>query len=79
MSDENKNKLYYMLMFDYQKLNIINSSQDLFAKKMLYRNSLMLVATDENKKTILKYTFYDLNDSLNTYSGANLDSITSFL
>jgi hypothetical protein len=40
---------------------------------------LMLLATDENKKTILKYTFYDLNDSLNSYSWANLNNITSFL
>lgn len=79
MTDENKNKLYYILMFDYQKLNIIDSSSDLFTKKMNYRDVLMLVATDENKKTILKYTFYDLNDSLNTYSWANLDSITGFL
>ncbi|MDD5212999.1 MAG: FecR domain-containing protein [Candidatus Gracilibacteria bacterium] len=79
MTDEDKNKLYYMLMFDYQKLNIIDSSSDIFIKKMNYRDALMLVATDENKKTILKYTFYDLNDSLNTYSGANLDSITGFL
>lgn len=79
MTDEDKNKLYYMLMFDYQKLNIIDSSSDIFIKKMNYRDALMLVATDENKKTILKYTFYDLNDSLNTYSWANLDSITGFL
>jgi hypothetical protein len=68
MSTEDKNSLYYMLMFDYQKLNIIDSSSDLFAKKMIYRDVLMLLATDENKKTILKYTFYDLNDSLNSYS-----------
>ncbi len=79
MSTEDKNSLYYMLMFDYQKLNIIDSSSDLFAKKMIYRDVLMLLATDENKKTILKYTFYDLNDSLNSYSWANLNNITSFL
>lgn len=79
MSIEDKNTLYYMIMFDYQKLNIIDSSSDLFAKKMLYRDVLMLLANDENKKTILKYTFYDLNDSLNSYSWANLSTLTWFL
>lgn len=79
MSIEDKNTLYYMIMFDYQKLNIIDSSSDLFAKKMLYRDVLMLLANDENKKTILKYTFYDLNDSLNSYSWSNLSTLTWFL
>ncbi|MDD4151158.1 MAG: FecR domain-containing protein, partial [Candidatus Gracilibacteria bacterium] len=74
MTESDKNTLYYMLMFNYQKLNIVDSSSDLFTKKMLYRDVLMLVATDENKKNILKYTLYDLNDSLSS-SQANLGNI----
>lgn len=79
LSTEDKNNLYYMLMFDYQRLNIVDSDSQLFTKKMLYRDILMSLASDDNKKTILKYTFYDLNDSLNDYSWANLNTITSFL
>lgn len=78
MTESDKNTLYYMLMFNYQKLNIIDSSSDLFNKKMLYRDVLMLVATDENKKNILKYTLYDLNDTLSS-SWTNLSNIVSFL
>ncbi|MDD4151390.1 MAG: hypothetical protein PHR68_02135, partial [Candidatus Gracilibacteria bacterium] len=78
MTESDKNTLYYMLMFNYQKLNIVYSSSDLFTKKMLYRDVLMLVATDENKKNILKYTLYDLNDTLSS-SGTNLSNIVSFL
>lgn len=78
MTESDKNTLYYMLMFNYQKLNIVDSSSDLFTKKMLYRDVLMLVATDENKKNILKYTLYDLNDTLSS-SWTNLSNIVSFL
>ncbi len=78
MSDEDKNKLYYMLMFDYQRLNIVSANDNLFEKKMLYRDILMLLASDEEKKTILKYSFYDLNDAL-SQSWSNLSLLTGFI
>lgn len=78
MSDDDKSKLYYMLMFDYQRLNAIWVNDNLFSKKMLYRDVLMSLASDEDKKTILKYALYDFWDSLSS-SGANISSIWEFL
>ena len=72
-----ENTTYKELLSQYQKLNFVwTDDGELFEAKNKIRKSLIEKASDEDKKNLVKYTIFDLEDAI---KWKNLDSIKNIL
>ncbi len=75
-----KEKLYNKILKDYQKLNFIKSdNNDLFKKKIEYKNALIKLSSKENKTILLQNTFYDFKDLIDSKNYWAIDEILPIL
>lgn len=64
-SDEKRKKIYQSLLTQYQKLNFISSQDaELYKTKNQIKGTLISLAWENDKKTLLKYSLYDLKDAI---------------
>lgn len=65
LSEKQKTKLYTQIFEDYQYLNDIPYSDSLYQRKILYKETLMLFEwSDKDKEVLIKYTLFDIQDSV---------------
>ncbi len=77
---DEKEKLYNDLLSKYQELNFIESvDEELFAKKMEYKEALINLAWESEKINLIENTLYDLKDSIKSKEYWNLDTILPIL
>lgn len=63
LTQEKKQELYNELLKDYQKLKFIEVSDiELYNQKLSLKKQLIKVSSDENKKNLIRTSFYDLDD-----------------
>jgi len=80
LSDENREKLYNTLLSKYQELNFVDSGdEELFAKKIEYKEALISLAWDDEKVNLIENIIYDFKDSIKSKNYWNLDSILPIL
>ncbi len=74
---EKKQQAYKSLLEQYQKLNFISADDgELFETKNKIKKLLINTAWEEDKKSLIQYSIYDLKDAIDT---KNLDSIKNTL
>lgn len=77
---EKKEFLYDKILSDYQKLNFVNSnSPELFEKKLELKEYLIILASEENKKNLIKSALYDLWDIIKKGNYDYTDDIINIL
>ncbi|MCD5380492.1 FecR family protein [Candidatus Gracilibacteria bacterium] len=70
---EKKQQAYDSLLTQYQKLNFVSADDgELFTQKNNIKKALIAAAGDEDKKSLVQYSIYDLKDAMD---GENLDAI----
>jgi len=80
LSLTNKKDLYNELLSKYQSLNFITSKdQDLFSKKIEYKNALIKLATPEEKINLIENTIYDFKETIKSKNYWNIDEILPIL
>ncbi len=81
LSIEDRNKLYNEVLSSYQELNFIWSWDDLelFNLKLSFKEKLLDIAPESEKKVILESFVYDLKDSIVTKNYDSLESILTIV
>ncbi len=81
MSAKKRQKVYQKVESRYQTLNFVSpSQQDLFTRKMYYKQALLdLAESPEEKENLLISTMYDLQDSMITENSSAITETLTIL
>ena len=80
LSDKDKEFLHKEVNTKYQKLNFVSPSEDEFYKeKVLYKKTLLLLASTKDKENLVKYSIFDFKDILDSSDNKNFKETLSLL
>jgi len=79
ISSEKKQKLYAPVLSRYQEMNFVTPSQPGYKIKMRYKSALVsLWASEEDAAWLVKGSWYDLQDIIESWETNGLDQTLSF-
>lgn len=71
--------VYKYLLYKYQDLNFIWPDDNLFEKKIAFRNILTLISWEKDKAIFVKSSIYDLNESVKSNNEEALSVISKYI
>ena len=80
LSDSKKQKIYSDVLSEYQEMNFVSANDEAYAKKMRYKEALVLLdVNDENTQRLVASSAYDLQDMLDSRNTAKIWNTLSFI
>ncbi|MDP2090917.1 MAG: FecR domain-containing protein [Candidatus Gracilibacteria bacterium] len=78
--DVKKTELYNKFLYDYQKLNFVQSSDvDLFKLKLEIKDKLLQLSQGENKDILINSTLFDFKEIIDSKNYESLDKLLNIL
>lgn len=79
LSDTDREYVKNYLLYRYQDINFVKSWDDLFEKKIAYKDLLTELSWDNDKRILVNSTIYDLQDSIKNNNKNALESISNYI